>query len=95
MDRKLCQLQNKATRTFNFKTNDHPPDVFYHCIKILKVLKNYIKLLNCMFVKNVLPRNCSSNFRGTFKLAINMHQHHSRHAANNFVILKQSQTQFC
>ena len=74
--------------------NDHPADELYHCKKILKIT-DYIKLLSCMFVKNVFARNCLSNFQGTFKLANNMyHQHHTRHAANNFVILKQPQTQF-
>ena len=47
-----------------------------------------------MFVKNVLVRDCLSNFRGTFQLANNMHQHRTRHAANNSVILKQSQTRY-
>ena len=80
-------------RIINFKTNDHPVDAFYHCNKIPKVT-DYIKLLNRMFVKNVLARNCLSIFQGTFKLANNMHHHHTRHAANNSVILKQLQTQF-
>ena len=78
-------------RVINFKTNDYPADKVYHCNKILKI-RDYIKLLNCMFVKNILARNCLSNFRGTFKLSNNMHQHHTKHAANNSVILKQSKT---
>ena len=55
---------------------------------------DYIKILNCMFVKNVLPRhfNLLSNFQGTFRLANNMHQHNTRHAAIYYVILKQSLT---
>ena len=65
----------------------------HSCNKILKIT-DYVKLLNCIFVKNVLARDCLSNFQGTFKLANFMHQHHTRHAANNSVILKQSQTQF-
>ena len=80
-------------RIINFKTNDHPADSLYHFNKILKIT-DYTKLLNCMFVKNVLARDCLSNFQGTFKLANNMHQHHTRHAANNSVILKQSKTKF-
>ena len=80
-------------RMINFKINDHPANDFHHCNKILKN-KDYIKLLNCMFAKNVLARNCLSNFQGTFKLANNLHQDHTRHAANNSVILKQPQTQF-
>ena len=87
MVRKLLQLQNKAMRIINFKTNDHPVDAFYDRNKIQKVT-DYIKLLNCMFVKNVLARNCLSIFQGTFKLANNVHQHHTRHAVNDSVILK-------
>ena len=96
MVRQLLQVQNKEMRILNFKTNDYPTDELYHCNKILKIT-DYIKLLNCMFVKNALARNCLSNFQGTLKLANNMHQHHTRHeavAANNSVILKQPQTQF-
>ena len=47
-----------------------------------------------MFVRNVLARDCLRNFQGTFKLANNIHRHRTRHAANNSVILKESQTQF-
>ena len=88
MVRKLLQLQNKAMRVTNFKTSNHCADELYHSNKILKIT-NYIKLLNRMFVKNVLSRDCLSNFRGTFRLANNMHQHGIRHAAKNYVILKQ------
>ena len=71
MVRKLLQLQNQAMRIINFEPTDHPADALHSNI-ILKIT-DYIKLLNCMFVKNVLARDCSSNFRGTFKLANNMH----------------------
>ena len=88
MVRKLLQLQNKAMRVTNFKANDHSADELYHSNKILKIT-DYTKLLNCIFVKNVLSRDCLSNFPGTFRLANNMHQHGTRHAAKNYVILKQ------
>ena len=78
-------------RIINFKPNNHPADALYHSNKILKIT-DYIKLLNCMFAKNVLARHCLSNFQGTLRLAKNMHQHSTRHATNNFVILKQSLT---
>ena len=61
MVRKLLQLQNKTIRIINFKPNDHPTDAHYHSNKILK-FTDYIKLLNCMFVKNVLARDCLSSF---------------------------------
>ena len=95
MVRKFLQLQNKAMRTINFKTNDHPADELYHCNKILHIrITDYIKLSNWIFVENVLAKDCLSNFKGTFKLANNMHQYYTKHAANDSMILKQSQTQF-
>ena len=90
--RKLLTIQNKALRIINFKPFDHPADPLYHSNKILKIT-DYIKLLNCMFVKDVLSGNCLSNFEGTFKLATNIHQHRTRHSTNNAVTLKHSQTQ--
>ena len=66
MVRKLLQLQNTAMRLINFKLNDHPADALYHSNKILKVT-DYIKLLSCLFVKNILARHCLSNFQGTFR----------------------------
>ena len=80
MIRKRLDLKNKAMRIINFKTRDHPADALYHCNKILKIT-DYIELLNCMFVKN-----CLNNFQVTFELANNMHQHHTRHSANNSVM---------
>ena len=57
MVRKLPQLQNETMRIINFKPYDHPADAHYHSTKTLKIT-DYIKLLNCMFVKNVLARDC-------------------------------------
>ena len=57
MVRKLFQLQNKVIRIFNFITSDHPADTLYNCNKVLKIT-DYIKLLNCIFIKNVIARNC-------------------------------------
>ena len=67
-----------------------------HAIILINLLKitDHIKLLNCIFVKNVLPRHCLSNLQGDSRLANNIRQHSTRHVANNSVILKQSQTQF-
>ena len=68
-------------KIIKFETNDHPADALYDCNKILKIT-DYIKLLNCIFVKNI------------HQIANNMHQHCTRHATNNSVKLEQSQTQF-
>ena len=91
--RKLLSIQNKALRIINFKPYDHPVDTIYHSNKILKIT-DYIKLLNCMFVKEVLSEHSLSNFQGTFKRVNNRHQHRTRHSTKNSIILKQSQTQY-
>ena len=57
MVRKHLQLQNKAMRIISFKPNYDPADAFYHSNKFLNIT-DYIKLLNCIFVKNVLARHC-------------------------------------
>ena len=74
-------------RTINFKPNDPPADVLHHSNRILKTT-SYIKLLNFRFAKNVLARRCLGNFQGTTRLANSIHQHSTRHAANNSVKLR-------
>ena len=89
--RKLLHIQNKALRIINFKPYDHPADSLYHHNKILKIT-DYIKLLNCMLVKEILAGHSLSNFQGIFQLAANTHHHNTRHADKNTVALKQRQT---
>ena len=63
--RKLLQLQNNATKIVRWKPNYCPTDAqLYHSSKILKIA-DYIKLLNCTFVKNILATDYLSNFQGT------------------------------
>ena len=52
---RLSILQNKALRIINFKEYDYPTNDLYHESKILKI-EDYIKLLNCFFVKDVLEK---------------------------------------
>ena len=54
----------------------------------------YIVQNLCYFHQIKVSWDCLRNFRGTFKLANDMHPHHIRYAANNSVIIKQSKTQF-
>ena len=54
--KKISELQDKALRIINFKPINHPVLELYKNNKILK-LQDYIKLLNCMFVKDVLAGN--------------------------------------
>ena len=58
--RRLCILQNKALRIINFKEYDYPTNDLYHESKILKI-EDYIKLLNCFFVKDVLEKTSIKN----------------------------------
>ena len=53
--KKISELQDKALRIINFKPINHPMLELYKN-KILK-LQDYIKLLNCMFVKDLLAGN--------------------------------------
>ena len=63
MVKKALQLQDKAMRTINFKVNDHPADELYHFNEILKIT-DYIKLLNCMFVKTYQLEIPEATFKG-------------------------------
>ena len=47
----ISELQDKALRIINFKPKSYPVSELYKSNEILK-LTDYIKLLNCMFVKN-------------------------------------------
>ena len=63
---KLSTLQDKAIRTINFKQYDHSVDELYHTNVILKI-KEYIDLLNCLFVKTVIPNESLPVFSQYFE----------------------------
>ena len=63
--RRLSILQNKALRIINFKAYDYPTNDLYHESKILKI-EDYIKLLNCFFVKDVLEKTSIKIFQNFF-----------------------------
>ena len=54
--RKLEPLQNKALRIKNFKNNEYNVNELYKTNKILRNA-NYIKLLNCLFVRDVIAQS--------------------------------------
>ena len=54
--KQISELQDKALRIINFKPKNYPVSELYQSNEILK-LTNYIKLLNCIFVKNTLSAN--------------------------------------
>ena len=51
----------------------------YHNNKILKIA-DYIKLLNCLFVKNILSKNHLPIFENFFKKASETRSYSTRHA---------------
>ena len=57
--KKISELQGKAIRIINFKSKNYPVAELYKISRILK-LSDYIKLLNCIFVRDTLA-NCYSN----------------------------------
>ena len=63
--RRLSILQNKALRIINFKAYDYPTNDLYHESKILNI-EDYIKLLNCFFVKDVLEKTSIKIFQKFF-----------------------------
>ena len=63
--RKLEPLQNKALRIINFKNNEYNVNELYKTNKILKIA-DYIKLLNCLFVRDVIIQSTIRPFQGFF-----------------------------
>ena len=64
----------------------------YKTNKILK-LQDYIKLLNCMFVKDVLAGNQMPVFKNVFMKTSETHRHRSRYSLRNTVVLPQSKSE--
>ena len=86
--RKLEPLQNKALRIINFKNNECNVNEFYKTNKILKIA-GYIKLLNCLFVRDVMAQSTTPPFQEFFIQMRNTHQHNTRHATQKTVTLNQ------
>ena len=90
--RKLKPLQNKAMRIINFKNNEYNVNELYKTNTILKIV-DYIKLLNCLFVRDVIAQPTISPFQEFFIQMRDTHQH-NRHATQNTVTLNQYKTAF-
>ena len=54
--KKLSEIQDKAIRIISFKDKNYPTNELYYNNKIVKT-SDYIKLLNCLFVKSILSNN--------------------------------------
>ena len=90
---KIQPLQDKAVRIINFKPDNHNVEELYKRDKILKV-SDYIKLLNSLFVRDVLLNSSIPPFQNFFTKSENLHQHNTRHAQQNSVILSQRNSVF-
>ena len=63
--------------------------------KLIKFLiADYIKLLNCLFVRDVIGQSTIPPFQDLFIQMRDMHQHNTRHATQNTVTLNQYKTAF-
>ena len=89
--KKLSEIQDKAIRIISFKDKNYPTNELYYNNKILKIT-DYIKLLNCLFVKSILLKNHLPIFENVFKKASKAHSYSTRHATKNSVLLLQPQT---
>ena len=88
--KKLSEIQDKAIRIISFKDKNYPTNELYYNNKILKIA-DYIKLLNCLFVKSILSNNHLPIFKNLFKKANETHSYSTRHATKNSVFLPQPQ----
>ena len=81
--RKCCEeisgLQNKAMRIINFKPFTHPVNELYSSNKILKITF-YVKLINCIFVKEVRNKTSLEPFHHCFHNQTDNHGHWNKHA---------------
>ena len=88
----LPALQNKAIRITNFKQSNHPVDELYNTNGILK-MKDYIDLLNCLFVKTVISNEYLPVFSKYFERSDNLHNHTTRQVTHNSVKFYHMNTQ--
>ena len=89
--KKLSEIQDIAIHIISFKDKNYPTNELYYNNKILKIT-DYIKLLNCLFVKSILSNNHLPIFENVFKKASKTHSYSTRHATKNSVLLPQPQT---
>ena len=65
--KQISELQDKALRIINFKPKNYPVSELYKSNKILK-LTDYIKLLNCMFVKAIFNNFKKKTMKSTGRI---------------------------
>ena len=89
---KISKLQDKTIRIINFKQKNYPVAELYKNSRILK-LSDYIKLLNCMFVRDTLTATQILAFKNYFKKAKESHRHNTRHTSKDTVEIPQPTTE--
>ena len=87
----LSSLQNKAIRIINFKQQDLPVNKLYNASGILKI-KDYIHLINFVFVEDVLSNESLEAFSNFFTKSDDFHDHMTRHSSRHSVIMEHSNT---
>ena len=90
---KIQPLQDKALRVISFKANSHNVKDLYKNDQILKI-SDYMKMLNCLFVRDVLTKSTIPPFQNYCNKSENLHHHNTRHDKQNSVILTQRSTAF-
>ena len=84
-------LQNKAIRIINFKQQDFPVNELYYANGILKI-KDYIHLINFLFVRDALSNESLEVFSNYFTKFDNFHDHITRHSSRHSVFMEHSNT---
>ena len=85
---KIQPLEDKALRVINFKANNHDVRDLYKSDQTLK-MSNYIKMLNCLFVGDVLTKSRTPSFQIYGNTSENLHHPNTRDAEQSSVILTQ------
>ena len=90
--KKLSSLQDKAIRIINFEQQDFPVNAQCNVSEILKI-KDYIHLINFLFVKDVLSNESLEAFSNCFTKSDEFHDHMTQHSPWHSIIMKHSNTQ--
>ena len=69
--------KNKALRIRNFKINEYNVNELYKTKTTLKIL-SYMKLLNCLFVRDIIAQSTIPPFQEIFIQMRGTHQHNTR-----------------
>ena len=88
---KISAIQDKAIRINIFKLKNYPARALYQSNKILK-LRDYIRLINSIYVKHVLEDSHLRIFTDIFKKANKIHNYATSLSLQNSVRITQPKT---